>query len=559
MSSSVAKDTIYVDAEDEITAIIDKMRASESKIVALVLPKRSATLQSVVNLKLLKRTAADTKKNLVLITSDSSLLPLAGAVGLHVAKTLQSKPVIPTAPTQNDAAITIDNDNSNDNSIEEPELDPHTSIGTLAGDLEAEETIELDNDKAAAAAVPAAGAKKGLNKKLKVPDFDRFRLLIFAGAGLLMLLIVGSYFAFSVLPKANITIKTDTTSVAINKKLTANTEVKTLNAESGVVPGISKQIKKTDSDKAPATGQRDEGTKAQGKATMSLTDCSKDQVTIPAGTTITANNISFLTQAEVILKSVKIGSQCKNDDFKDFSTSTVNVTAQSAGDKYNLGARAYTVNGFSNVSAYGSDMKGGTSKIVQVVSQADIDNARQKVMERMSNAASSDIKSQFATDNVLPLSDTLTASEPVVASSPNVNEAASDVNVNVSVTYTVLGVRQDDIKQLIEDEVKKRIDINKQQIQDNGLSKAVLQLSDNVSPTLAKFELKAIAVAGAQLDAEGIKKEIAGKKKGATKTLIGERPGIREVEVDYSPWWVHSTPKKLNRINIKFEQNNEER
>lgn len=555
MSSSVAKDTIYVDAEDEITAIIDKMRASGSKIVALVLPKRSATLQSVVNLKLLKRTAADTKKNLVLITSDSSLLPLAGAVGLHVAKTLQSKPVIPTAPTQNDVAITIDNDNS----IEEPELDPHTSIGTLAGDLEAEETIELDNDKAAAAAAPAAGAKKGLNKKLKVPDFDRFRLLIFAGAGLLILLIAGSYFAFSVLPKANITIKTDTTSVAINKKLTANTEVKTLNAESGVVPGISKQIKKTDSEKAPATGQRDEGTKAQGKATMSLTDCSKDQVTIPAGTPIAANNISFLTQAEVILKSVKIGSQCKNDDFKDFSTSTVNVTAQSAGDNYNLGARAYAVNGFSNVSAYGSDMKGGTSKIVQVVSQADIDNARQKVMERMSNAASSDIKSQFATDNALPLSDTLTASEPVVASSPNVNEAASDVNVNVSVTYTVLGVRQDDIKQLIEDEVKKRIDINKQQIQDNGLSKAVLQLSDNVSPTLAKFELKAIAVAGAQLDAEGIKKEIAGKKKGATKTLIGERPGIREVEVDYSPWWVHSTPKKLNRININFEQNNEER
>src|ERR1700683_4768424 len=92
------KDTIYIDIDDEITGIIDKLKASEGKVVALVLPKRATVFQSIVNMKLLKRAADASKKNAVLITSEAGLLPLAGAAGLHVAKTLTTRPEIPTAP-----------------------------------------------------------------------------------------------------------------------------------------------------------------------------------------------------------------------------------------------------------------------------------------------------------------------------------------------------------------------------------------------------------------------------------------------------------------------------
>ena len=39
------KDTIYVDIDDEITGIIDKLRNSDGKVVALVLPKRATTFR----------------------------------------------------------------------------------------------------------------------------------------------------------------------------------------------------------------------------------------------------------------------------------------------------------------------------------------------------------------------------------------------------------------------------------------------------------------------------------------------------------------------------------
>src|SRR6266404_1395798 len=94
-----SKEVIYVDVDDEITGIIDKVENAGSKVVALVLPKRAATLQSIVNMKLLKRSADSADKNVVLITSEAALLPLAGAAGLHVAKNLQSAPEVPEAPT----------------------------------------------------------------------------------------------------------------------------------------------------------------------------------------------------------------------------------------------------------------------------------------------------------------------------------------------------------------------------------------------------------------------------------------------------------------------------
>jgi hypothetical protein len=85
-ASKPGKDVIYLDVDDEITTIIDKVEGAKQKIVALVLPKRATMLQSIVNMRLLKRSATSAGKSVVLITSEHALMPLAGAAGIHVAK-----------------------------------------------------------------------------------------------------------------------------------------------------------------------------------------------------------------------------------------------------------------------------------------------------------------------------------------------------------------------------------------------------------------------------------------------------------------------------------------
>ena len=158
------KDTIYIDIDDEITAIIDKVVTSKKAIVALVLPKRATVLQSVVNMRLLKRAADEAGKSLVLVTSEASVLPLAGAVGLYISKTLQSKPYIPEGAG---AAIAGDSEDGDDSS-DEP-IDPTKPVGELAGDADSDdETIELDDlpeEKLAATGAPAAKTKKSKKPK----------------------------------------------------------------------------------------------------------------------------------------------------------------------------------------------------------------------------------------------------------------------------------------------------------------------------------------------------------------------------------------------------------
>ena len=79
------KDVIYIDTEDDITAIIGKIKAANEKIVALVPPKRVGVLQSAVNLRLMQRAATQANKRLVLISNNSALRALAASAQLPVA------------------------------------------------------------------------------------------------------------------------------------------------------------------------------------------------------------------------------------------------------------------------------------------------------------------------------------------------------------------------------------------------------------------------------------------------------------------------------------------
>jgi hypothetical protein len=557
--NSSQKDIIYVDIDDEITGIIEKVRDSSHKIVALVLPKRATVMQSIVNMKLLKRTASESKKNIVLITSEAALLPVAGIVGLHVAKTLQSKPEIPSAPaTPGDTPILADGGDTD--AVDTP-VDKSKSVGELAGlppsrTPEAEDdAIEVDNDdepdpdekKGAAAAL---AAKLPFNKRLRVPDFDKFRVRLFLGVCGVLLLIIGWFVAFHVLPKATVIIKTDTVSVTSDIVLTGQTTAKEANEQQMIVPAMIKEYKKTDTQKTPATGQKNVGTKSTG--TMTLYNCTDNALTVPAGSQFTNSGLSFVSSDAVTVPPSDFFS---NGNCKLNRSADVAVTAAQPGDNYNLsGGRSYTSAIASTLTGKGSSMTGGTSKMVKVVSQQDVDGAKQKVLENNNTAANQEVSKQLKADGYLPLTDTFAAGNPLVTSSPNVDSEATDVTVTVATTYTMYGAKQDAVTGLLEKDIKSKIDTAKQAILNNGLDKAIIRITDK-NATQVKFGLQTVATAGVQQDsAESIKKAIAGKKKGEVHDIILARPGVKDVTVDYSPFWVYTTPSKTSKITIIFQQ-----
>jgi hypothetical protein len=553
------KDTIYIDIDDEITGIIDKLRASNGKIVALVLPKRASVFQSIVNMKLLKRAADDSKKNLVLITSEAGLLPLAGAAGVHVAKTLTSKPEIPTGPLGNDEAEeTIDEtpDFDDDQEIttetagDKPigELAGVGAATTAAGDME---TLELDNDEAPEDAAAAAGVSKTFeppkgkkDKKLSIPNFERFRLLLILGGLGLILLIIGFIFAASALPKATISIKTDATNVPVGADLKLSTTAKTLHTTDNTIPAKLVQQQKTYTQQVPTTGQKNNGNKATG--TVTVTNCSDSDTSVAAGTGFSSGSNTYISTEDATVPPSDFFSngKCKNN-----GKATINVIAQNGGSSYNLPSGApFTVAGHASLSGQGGTISGGTDNNVQVVSQGDINTAKSKINTNDSGVKQS-LQNSLKQDNYFAITATFSAGTPTTTSSAAVGEAANSVTVTEAVTYTMFGVRESDLKTVVDNAVKDQIDTQKQSILSEGLDSASFTVN-NQTATDAQVSLQTNVEAGPELNVEDIKQAAAGKKPGAVKSELQSNPDVTDVEVKLSPFWVGSVPKKTSRITV---------
>ncbi len=544
------KDTIYLDIDEEITGIIGKVQNSPKNIVALVLPKRASVLQSTVNMKLLKRAADQAEKKVVLITSEAGLLPLAGAAGIYAASNLNAKPYLPSPPAEDSEF-----DDEQTLTLEDQDIDPNTPVGDLMDNKANDDAIRIDNSLPAAAA-GAGAAKKKSGKKLSVPDFDRFRKKFFIAGALILLLFVGFYWAFFIAPKATITLKTESKEVTAPIGFTADTSVSESKYDEQTLRADKRELSKTDTEKVAATGQKDKGTKATG--TIRIYNCSKNDKladtvrTVPSGTGVSAGGFTFILSSNVNVEpSSYSGDNCQ----KNKLSSPATVTAQNNGDKFNLSARNYAIAGFSTMEGEGSEMSGGTSSIVKVVSQIDIDAARQKIADKQ-KGAKDELKQEFSKDDLVPIAETFGVSAPVINATPAVDSEAGEVTVTSAATYTMLGVKKDDLKKLISEELKKRPETEKQNVLDHGIDTAAFATGEKPSATATAISMQTTVILGPDINQDNLKKDIAGKKRGEAESSLGKISGVTGAQVELKPFWVTKIPKKSGKVTIIIQQAN---
>lgn len=75
--------TIYIDVEDEITGIIDRIRSEGATDIFLVVPKNAMLVQGMLNLKILKKEAVKMGKNVMLVTNDKFARKVIERAGLE--------------------------------------------------------------------------------------------------------------------------------------------------------------------------------------------------------------------------------------------------------------------------------------------------------------------------------------------------------------------------------------------------------------------------------------------------------------------------------------------
>lgn len=542
------KDVIYIDVDDDITAIIGKVKDSKEKIVALVPPKRIGVLQSAVNLRLLNRAAEQHDKRLVLISGNSALLALAAAAKIPVAKNLQSKPEI--------GEMADTGDDEDEDIIDGNQL----SIGDHAKTARSESPIEnalrdvsdTDDIDTLPKATPPMPGKKPVKPRtktgIKVPNFNSFRKKLILGAGGGVLLVGFLVWALFFAPSATVIITARTSDSSTNAKVTLSPDVST-DLSKNTVKAVTQQLKKDMSVEFDPTGKKEIGDKATGTMKLTRTSTSSKTINVPSGTSFTASGRTFYSTEAASLAGTTVGESGLIQ-----STATVHVEAAEVGDQYNLSARSYQ----SNVGGYtatGSDMSGGTSKEVTVVSDSDI----QKATDTLKNQNTDDIKKQLSSEfdtSVKVIDATFKSSMGDVTSSPAVNqEATGKAKLTTSVTYELTGVDSSEFGKYLDAYFAKQIGDNKnQRVYDNGaggMSFTNLSSADNTYTA----NIVATAKIGPKIDDNNVKDLAKGKRYGEIQSALESIQGVDNVDVKFWPFWVSTAPNDTNKIVIEFNLN----
>lgn len=547
------KDVIYIDVEDDITAIIGKVKDAKEKIVALVPPKRIGVLQSAVNLRLLARAATQAEKRLVLITSNAALGALASAAQVPVAKNLQSKPELAEI-----AALDVDNGEDVIDGAQLPvgelaktadssdALEAVTPASFAINDALRENAAEEPTTRATPPAPGQALKKPKAKSGIKVPNFNKFRkkLVLIIGAGVLLVafLIWAIFFA----AHATVIITARTTDSSANAKVTLGDALDT-SASANTLKSVVQSTKKDASVEFEPTGKKDVGDKASGTMKLTRTSVSSNAISVPAGTSFSSGNYTFVSTQDATLGGTTVGPGGIQQD-----SATVSVQATQLGDDYNLSARSYN-SSVSGIDAEGSDMSGGSKKTVTVVSADDVQKATAQLAQEDSDDMKKQLTSQFD-DNYVVIDETFKVDRGDPQSDPAVGKEVSSgkAKLTSNVTYSLSGVAQSDVSKYLDDYFKDQLNgTNDQRVYDNGAKGVSFT---NIASADDGFTANLVATAkiGPKIDDNAIKNLAKGKRYGEIQSSIETIQGVDNVDIKFWPFWVSVAPNDTKKISVQF-------
>jgi hypothetical protein len=563
------KDVIYIDVDDDVTAIIGKIKKAKEKIVAIVPPKRAGALQSAVNLRLINRMVKAEKKHLVLITNNQALIALAANIAIPVAKNLQSKPELAEVP-----ALAVDEGDDIIDGSELPVGDHADSVPVSDNTREKTEMRsdvidDMDIDGEAVASTGAAVGATAMSKrvaaaksKVKIPNFDKFRKRLFLGIGGGVLFIALLIWMFVFAPAATVIVTAQTSPAPVSATIKLGGTAAT-NFETGVLKSVSQQEKVDETIEFDATGTGEVGTESSGEVVFK--NCEDDSpITIPAGTIILANSRSYVTKSAV---TVPEGSGGFGGCNTPGSSSAVAIEAEDIGSEYDVASgTTFSVAGHPNSgnvymrAVATTDIDGGTSKEVKIVSADDIERAKGQLIGQSTDEQKKALIEKFTSgEKVIDSSFTVSRGKAVSAPAANAEAPASGkAKLTIPTTYTIHAVPKADLESYLNSSIETQLDdANNQRVYNTGIDDASLSNFKKDGDTMTAT-VNSTGQVGPKIDENVIKDTVKGKIYGEVQSTLEAIDGVKEVDVQFSFFWVRSVPNDTSKIRIEFKLENEE-
>ena len=569
------KDTFYIEPEDDITDIINHIKASKQKIIALVPPKKLNVLRSSINLKLIARTAKVHDKAIVVVTTDPTLMKMAALSSLPFAKNLSSRPTLPSE--FNEADLEYPAKAKKVSPSDEIEINekaaPASSVSRVrttnedaanrannTSNLTKNSTMNLDSEEVA----KNPEDEEADNQPKKILTLDSLKNRIIIGVVAAVLLIGSFVWAFILAPAAKISVKIKTIAENFSENVSFVTDAKQAVSKDGKFFLETASLEKNSEVEFEATGEKNVGDKATGElrliatfdmSTTTATASRPDVATVPQGSAFAYRNLNFLTNQEVKISWDGSISNCDagRHNGKCQVAKTVKATAIEGGAKYNIEAvssgwqsSVAGVEGYAN-----SAFKGGTDKIQKIVTASDITKAKEKLTE--ADGAKEELFEKVPSDDI-KIEDSYKKVTADPTSSPAVDQPTENgkAKLTAKTTYSVNYVDKAAVEEYVKAVVSTRLG-GDQKIYETG-NIFIEKFQNNNNSVTAK--IKATLKTGPEVTEQSVLEKSLGKKVGEVTTLIKSINGVSDVEVNTSFPWVRQIPNDANKVSIKITVEN---
>ncbi len=565
------KDVIYIEPEDDITDIINKIESSKEKIVALVPPKKAAILRSIVNIKLIAKSGKNTAKSIVLVTTDPSILKLAASAKLPVTEDLQTAPKIPKLdeiePVEDELVEEIiektDKEGNKEIVIEEEKASEEGEEATEEKGEEENDKNDDEKDKKDDKKSKKAGKKISniANPVLKW-IVEHKKLCIGCGIGLIVLILV-LVWAFGIAPAAIVSVEIRTTKSPFSQNVSFTETMTDENATEGKFYIEQKKLETKVETKFEATGEKNIGEKAGGELVIwAFLPITGGTAYVSAGDIFTWGDYAFAADADSSiswsgsLPDLRTGYA--NGDNNSSLTSNgcliygrISVTAVAPGASYNIAASDTGWRAPARINGAYSDkeMSGGTDKIITIVQQSDIDKALSDLNSDENNTT------KFNKDKLFDeISDTSFIIEPSykqtvgeAVSTPKVGEEVKEgakATLSVVTTDTVYFIDKTKMEEFIKE---------KAQLAENY---KIYSIEDPFIENFIKVEggytgkLKTSYISGPEVTENDIIEVVKGKGVGSAQHDLSNIAGMGKINITTSYPWVRSIPNDPNKITV---------
>lgn len=533
----MAEQLIYLEVSDGIAEAVERLKRAKNDEVVLVVPQRALLLQGVINLKILKRQAEAIGKTISLVSRDEVGRNFAQQAGLKVLEKLGDEAaeaggeVIQPAPTGELSSIPAGGKRP---VIKYKKYEPKPKIVVEKG--QADMPPEPADEKP-----PAIRPVRSTRIQLKLERHHQ----IFIGFVVVGLIILGSV-GFFILPKAHVSLEVQSEVFNQSFTLMLADERDVQAAGSNVLAGRFVELTREDVSSFQASGEENKGDKAEGQINI-VNHTGVIQGLVVNTRFQSSNGLIFRIQNEILVPPARSGTP---------GQATVAAVADEGGTKYNVSAPVrLTVPGLGDTGVdlvYGEvsgNFTGGTDDITRVVSEEDIEQAREGASKNIFVAAEAEIKEELKRgEELIPE----LVQNDIIDVVPSVSAGAKkdQFEMRVQSRSWVILVSRVDLFEAIANAAAFEIPEGKQ-VTENTVQNAKMEV---VESNFLNHQIKLLITldgrVGPEIDREAIVSDLANKSIAEAEELLRELPEVTSATVEMWPTFVTRIPMLVGNIRL---------